>query len=140
MLTLFRLVMVVVMMLTILIAYIHEDNEFDLPMNNSSSANSNYRSVGSDCSWSCFHIDQLYILLPIAAQAYVFHHSIPGLMHIVGKEESASMSIVFAVALIVSFAAYTALAVSVSLYFDGNTLSPSNLNWVTYRGTVLQLM
>ena len=59
-------------------------------------------------------------------------------MHIVGKEERASMSIVFAVALIVSFAAYTALlAVSVSLYFDVNTLSPSNLNWVTHRGTVL---
>lgn len=132
--------MVIIMMVTILVAYIHEDNEFDLPMPSTttittSSENSYYRGGGSGCSWLCVHIDKLYILLPIAAQAYVFHHSIPGLSHMmVAKEERACMSTVFAIALTVSFLAYTALAVSVSLYFDANTLSPSNLNWVPYRG------
>ena len=137
-LTVFRVVMVTIMMLTILVAYIHQDNEFDLPMTTTTTASepSYYPDGGSGCSWLCFHIDKLYILLPIAAQAYVFHHSIPGLSHMVGKEERACMSTVFAFALAVSFLAYTALAVSVSLYFDVNTLSPSNLNWVPYRGTI----
>lgn len=131
-LTLFHVVMVIIMMVTILVAYIHKDNEFDLPMTTTSENSGG----GSGCSWLCVHIDKLYILLPIAAQAYVFHHSIPGLSHMmVAKEEKACMSAVFAIALTVSFLAYTALAVSVSLYFDVNTLSPSNLNWVPYRGT-----
>eukprot|EP01036_Dinobryon_divergens_P035718 gene35718-46340_t len=74
------------------------------------------------------------VVMVIIMMAYVFRHSIPGLSHMmVAKEEKACMSAVFAIALTVSFLAYTALAVSVSLYFDVNTLSPSNLNWVPYR-------
>ena len=121
-LTFFRVVMVVVMLITMFVAYVRKDEEFGT------------QPAASTCSWTCVRLDNLYILLPVAAQAYIFHHSIPSIAHPIRESSRRSMPSVFLIALAISFVAYTALAVSVSLFFDSNTLTPSNLNWVDYQG------
>jgi amino acid permease len=72
--------------------------------------------------------------MPIAAYSYVFHHSIPSLAHPVPIEHKGFLGKIFSFAIVLSFVAYVLVAVVLSLYFQTNTLSPSNLNWETYLG------
>ena len=81
-----------------------------------------------------FRPENLYILMPIAGYAYVFHHSIPSLAHPVPETHKSSLNMIFSTAILISFAAYVCMAVTVSSYFKQDTLSPSNLNWAEYIG------
>ena len=77
-----------------------------------------------------FNINGIHHLLPIAAFAHIFHHSIPALSDpVIDKKELAG---IFTATLIFCFFAYTAIGLSVSIFFGSNTLSSSNLNWVHY--------
>ena len=81
-----------------------------------------------------FRPENLYILMPIAGYAYVFHHSIPSLAHPVPETHKSSLNMIFSTAILISFVAYVCMAVTVSSYFEEETLSPSNLNWAEYIG------
>ncbi|CAM9643508.1 unnamed protein product, partial [Ectocarpus fasciculatus] len=77
-----------------------------------------------------FQSSGLHHLLPIATFANIFHHSIPALAEPV--ERKSKLAYIFGTTLVCCFFAYSAIALSVSLYFGSNTLSSSNLNWVDY--------
>ena len=81
-----------------------------------------------------FRPENLYILMPIAGYAYVFHHSIPSLAHPVPEAHKSSLSMIFSTAILISFVAYVCMAMTVSSYFQADTMSPSNLNWADYVG------
>ena len=129
-LTVFRIIMLVLMVATVSIAHMSGDMEFSsLTGSNNSSGDSSTSSAAAS-----FHPDKLYILMPIAGYAYIFHHSIPSLAYPVPREHQKSLSSIFSAAVMISCAAYVAVGVVVSLYFQNNTLSPSNLNWEGYIG------
>ena len=73
---------------------------------------------------------KLYILLPIAAYANIFHHSIPSLSQPV--KEKSQLSAIFAAASLVCLVGYAAVGISVSMYFGSETLKNSNINWTKY--------
>eukprot|EP01034_Spumella_vulgaris_P023526 gene23526-29750_t len=76
--------------------------------------------------------DKLYLLLPIVAYAFIFHHSVPSLAHPV--QDKKSLVSIFTYALLISLAAYALVGVVVSQFFGSNLSTASNLNWETYVG------
>lgn len=77
-----------------------------------------------------FH--NLYLLLPVATYANIFHHSVPAL-----AEPLANMDDVIPVlstTLIVCFVFYVLIGAVVSCYFVEHVRTASNLNWSTYVG------
>jgi hypothetical protein len=77
-----------------------------------------------------FNLGGIHHLLPIAAFAHIFHHSVPALSApVVDKTQLAS---IFSATLLLCFLAYSAIALSVSLFFGDKTMTSSNLNWVHY--------
>lgn len=127
-LTIFRGVMLVVMLLTTGLAYASHGTEFGSMSNTSGEQHTD--TAGSDLF--AVHFDKLYLFLPIAAYAYIFHHSVPALSEPV--EDKRSLSKMFTVALLIAFVGYALLGVCVSLYFGNHVLSSSNLNWRDYEG------
>ncbi|CAM9246011.1 unnamed protein product, partial [Ectocarpus fasciculatus] len=81
-------------------------------------------------SLAAFDASGIHHLLPIAAFAHIFHHSIPALSQPV--RDKTRLSYIYTTTLVCCFLAYSAIGLSVSLYFGSNTLSSSNLNWVDY--------
>lgn len=75
---------------------------------------------------------KLYILLPIAAYANIFHHSIPALSQPVRNKSA--LARVFTASLLVSFSAYAALGIVLSTYFGEKTEVSSNQQWRSYVG------
>ena len=75
---------------------------------------------------------RVYLLLPIAAYANIFHHSIPALSQPVASK--ADLAHVFTTSLLVSLGAYCAIGIVVSTYFGEHTQMASNLNWRSYVG------
>lgn len=117
-LSLGRVLMVILMVSTILIATVWgSENDFGDGMSGATDL------VAFD--WSGIHH-----LLPIAAFAHIFHHSIPALSDPV--QDKTQLSNIYTTTLVCCFLAYTSISLSVSVYFGSNTLSSSNLNWVHY--------
>ena len=80
-----------------------------------------------------WRMSKVYILLPIAAYANIFHHSIPSLSHPV--VDKGSLGKIFTTALIVSWAAYAGIGTAISIFFGEHTKVASNLNWRSYVGS-----
>ena len=81
-----------------------------------------------------FHFNKVHLLLPIAAYAYVFHHSVPALSDSLRHKKH--LVSVFAGTLIVCFVFYVIVGTVVSTYFKDRIHPASNLNWVTYVGDI----
>ena len=79
-----------------------------------------------------FNMKKLYLLLPMAAYATIFHHSIPSISQPV--KDKLQLGWIFAVTLLVCFIAYTTMAIVISNYFENETLISSNLDWEFYWG------
>jgi hypothetical protein len=77
-----------------------------------------------------FHESGLQHLLPIAVFANIFHYAIPALAEPVADKRT--LAYIFMTTLIFCFIAYSAIAISVSLYFGDLTQTSSNLNWADY--------
>jgi hypothetical protein len=122
-LSVFRVVMMTVMVGSIGVAYWSGGAQFsDTPV----------YAVHDRSSDLVMHWDKLYLLLPIVAYAFIFHHSVPSLAHPV-KDKQSLVSI-FTYALLISLAAYALVGVVVSLFFGSDLNTASNLNWETYVG------
>jgi hypothetical protein len=78
----------------------------------------------------------MHFLMPIAAYAYIFHHSIPSLAHPVADKKV--LTTLFATAMFLSMVFYIAIGAIVSAYFGDNTEKQSNLNWTSYVGLLNQ--
>jgi amino acid permease len=86
----------------------------------------------SESTFSASNFAGIYVLLPIAAYANIFHHSIPALAQLVS--DKSMLNGVFFSALIIAMASYSALGAIVSSYFGDHTLMSSNLNWAHFHG------
>ena len=116
-----RIVMLAVMVLTIVVAHVSgSEGAFGPELG---------ESHQSAPAWQPSNI---YILLPIAAYANIFHHSIPSLAHPVRNKSS--LGRVFSTALLISWAAYAGIGLVISVYFGEHTKVASNLNWRYYNG------
>ena len=115
-----RIIMLAAMVLTIWVAH-------------STSAEGAFGDTGETNNPSVlWDSSSVYILLPIAAYANIFHHSIPALSHPV--QNKASLGKVYTTALLISFVAYASIGICISDYFGENTKVASNLNWRSYVG------
>lgn len=88
--------------------------------------------AATESEFSIAHIKGIYLLLPIAAYANIFHHSIPSLCQLV--PDKSSLNGVFFVALFIAMVCYTTLGSVVSSYFGPKTMISSNLNWTDFHG------
>ncbi len=127
-LTIFRAVMLSVMIATTGAAYFRGGHDFG------EESNESFEVAGGGNGADIYDVNfgHVYLFLPIAAYAYIFHHSVPALSDPI--EDKESLTKMFAVALFISFVAYSVMGVVVSLYFGHYVDSSSNLNWQTYHG------
>eukprot|EP01039_Chlorochromonas_danica_P005395 gene5395-5933_t len=121
-LSFFRVLMVFVMCLTTLFASSSDSNDFALTESQSSG-----ESIWQKVDWY-----NIYTLLPVAAYAYIFHHSVPSLEYPV--REKKSMINLFSTAIVISMVLYILVGAVVSAYFGDQTDQSSNLNWEKYHG------
>lgn len=123
-LAIFRFVSLGAMMITSIVAmYSYPNPDPDAH----SSASVPYYSSMPAFDWS-----NLGLIFPIAIYAQIFHHSVPGLSHpLKDKRESPR---VFAGVIATTFALYTALGVSVALYYGASIPQTCTLAWATYSG------
>ena len=82
------------------------------------------------------NMNKLYLLLPMAAYATIFHHSIPSISQPV--KNKLQLGRIFTVTLLICFIAYAAMAIVISSYFGNKTLICSNLNWDFYWGVLTE--
>lgn len=118
-LTMCRVLMVISMVLSILYA-----DYLELPL-------FGYFKTSSSSSSFMINFQHIYILLPIAAYANIFHHSIPSLSSFV--ESKQSLSAIFITALVIAMISYAAIGVFISSYFGESTNISSNLNWINFH-------
>ena len=119
-----RVVMVLIMIVTTMAAYASRREDFgDL-------SNIGDQPMGEHILE--FHFDKIYLLLPIAAYAYIFHHSVPALSEPITDKKS--LGKLFITAMMIAALSYSTLGLCVSLYFGQNTMSSSNLNWEAFIG------
>jgi amino acid permease len=130
-LSIFRIVLLSLMIITTAVSFSACDQEFGELSSNTCRPVSD---GGEPISILSIHPSNLYLFLPMAAYAYIFHHSVPALSAPI--EDKRSLSRMFAVALLVSFVAYSLLGAVVSAYFGAATQSSSNLDWKDYRGVL----
>jgi amino acid permease len=123
-LAVFRVIMVFAMVFSIVCAYLSpEENQFDLPQDYTDHHNT---TIFFECQFS-----NLYLLMPITAFAFLFHHSVPSLAEPVTSKRQ--LNSLFQTSLIITLVFYVALGVIISAYFGESTLSSSNLNWKSYK-------
>jgi len=127
-LTIFRAVMLSVMIITTGSAYFRGGYDFGEESNEAFDV----KGGGNGTDIYDVNFGNVYLFLPIAAYAYIFHHSVPALADPV--EDKKSLTKMFAIALVISFVAYALLGVVVALYFGDKVDSSSNLNWREYQG------
>jgi amino acid permease len=134
-LTVFRVVMLLVMVGTVLVAWYNEDNEFNGPPMTEGALpipfNRPFEEIYDDIVWNV-HFDKMYLLLPIAAYAYIFHHSVPSLSEPV--EDKSKLPFIFNTALIISCVAYLLIGGIISTFMGDAIMPGSNLNWEVYSG------
>lgn len=122
-----RIFMVLAMIVTILYAETHPSAKIFTDTIN----------VHSDSEKDWFTLAELwnvYLLLPKAAYANIFHHSIPALAELV--EDKSLLNHVFFTALIVAMISYAGIGTVISGYFGSQTNISSNLNWATFQGVL----
>lgn len=73
------------------------------------------------------HINKIYLLLPIAAYASIFHHSIPAISQPV--KNKLHLGWIYTITLLICFVAYSIMSITISSYFGDNTIVSTNLNW-----------
>lgn len=117
-----RVVMLVIMLLTIAQAAFNPDMDVF----------SSELDPNTEVAAPAFHLSKLYILVPIAAFANIFHHSVPGLSEPV--QDKTQLVKIYSVALMFCFVAYSLIGVTISRYFGSHTMVASNLNWQNYQG------
>lgn len=120
-LSIFRIVMVSLMVVTCLFAAYNGHNHF--------------QEDGTEKAYdpSKVAFNKLHLLMPVAAYAYIFHHSVPSLSH--GVKDQTSLTSLFGIALLVSMVSYIGVGATVSMYFGDETKTSSNLNWQSYVGS-----
>lgn len=72
----------------------------------------------------------LYVFLPIACYAFIYHHSIAGLSHPVRDKKL--LGSIFLTTFLICAVAYGAIAVLVASYFGPGMAQSSNLEWRDY--------
>lgn len=72
----------------------------------------------------------LYVFLPIACYAFIYHHSIAGLSHPV--RDKTLLGSIFLTTFLICAVAYGAIAVLVASYFGPDMAQSSNLEWQDY--------
>lgn len=120
-LSIFRVVMVLAMVITTMMAASSGSNDFHLDESAPSP------SVLERVEWQ-----NLYMLTPIAAYSYIFHHSVPSLEYPVADKLSCVR--LFATAVSIAMLLYILVGAAVSAYFGDYTQTSSNLNWSVYAG------
>lgn len=75
-------------------------------------------------------VDGLYVFLPIACYAFIYHHSIAGLSHPV--RDKTLLGKIFLTTFLICAVAYGAIAVLVASYFGPDMAQSSNLEWKDY--------
>jgi hypothetical protein len=125
-----RVVMLAVMVVTIVMAVMNADED---PDGRPFGPLTPTQTISENSSEAVFQLDRMYLLLPIAAYAMVFHHSIPALSHPV--KDKLQLGGIYTAAILFCFVAYTAIGLVVSLYFGDKILTSSNLNWSSYIGS-----
>jgi amino acid permease len=116
----FRILMLTIMIATIILSEVSDTEAF-----------TGYpRRVGP--FFSKVDFSKLYILLPIATYANIFHHSIPALSNPVA--DKTKLGQIFIVSVLVCCVAYLAIGSTLASYFDGSMKNSTNLNWATYVG------
>jgi amino acid permease len=120
-LSVWRVIMLAVMVSTIIISAMFHVNSF-----------SDFDYTSSTSEVSKFQPSRMYILLPVVTYANIFHHSIPALAQPV--RDKTQVGNIFSATLSVCFVAYLAIGLSVALYFGDHMATASNLNWATYVG------
>ena len=81
---------------------------------------------------SGFNYSKLYLVLPIAAYANIFHHAVPSLSDLLQDQKYILPT--FAGTVFVCFAFYILVGIILSSYFGSNTQMTVNLNWSSYVG------
>lgn len=76
---------------------------------------------------------KLYIILPIAAYANVFHHSIPALAQPVQNKKD--LLVVFLSTIMFCLVAYSCIGAIISTFFGDFMKTSSNLHWISYTGS-----
>lgn len=77
-------------------------------------------------------MNKLYLLLPIAAYANIFHHSIPSLSHPVAEKQT--LYSIFGTTVTITLFSYCAVGGVLAWYFGSSIMVSSNLNWQSYVG------
>ena len=133
-LSVFRILMLVVMISTIIFASIYGAEDGITATNDSQIFGPLTPTPETKNSFSLFttHFNKVYLLLPMAAYATIFHHAIPDLSQPVRNK--LELGRIYAVSLLVCFIGYSFLAITVSKYFGNMTLVSSNLNWEYFWG------
>lgn len=122
-LSVFRVVMVFLMVLTTWLASSNGSNDFNLDHS---------QDTASTSTWNKMEWYNLYFLLPVAAYSYIFHHSVPSLEYPVRNKRS--LVLLFATAITIAMILYMIVGAGVSAYFNEHIDQSSNLNWVNYSG------
>mmetsp|Transcript_8511 Transcript_8511/g.8625 ORF Transcript_8511/g.8625 Transcript_8511/m.8625 type:complete len:482 (+) Transcript_8511:100-1545(+) len=126
-----RVIMVILMVVTTAAAHLTGLNPFDL-----ADAPTGTDVPKSDMNHSLVNPSRLYLLIPIAFYANIFHHSIPALSEPV--RDKSQLGAIYATTLVLCFFAYSAISILIATFFGSDTKSSSNLNWETYaEGTVV---
>jgi len=121
-LALCRVVMVVFMLATVLIAYASEGDD---------GTSRHFGAVEhADVKEDLFHLNGLHIILPIAVYANVFHQSIPPLAEPCADKKQ--LTSIFFATLFICIIAYSLVGFALSFYFGELIESSANLNWAHY--------
>mmetsp|Transcript_34396 Transcript_34396/g.67675 ORF Transcript_34396/g.67675 Transcript_34396/m.67675 type:complete len:631 (-) Transcript_34396:360-2252(-) len=115
-----RLIMVAAMVGTIYRAILTEGEEHFDPSPSSERSNPPARWGG------------LYVLLPVAAYAVIFHHSIPGLSQPVA--DRSKLSSIFGSVFVITSLSYCLIGIVVGYYFGSSCETSANINWSGYHG------
>lgn len=120
-LTVFRVVMLVIMLYTVISAFVSGEPEFG-------SFSHQYSKSPSE------RFNKIPQLVSIAAYAFLVHHSAPALSQQV--KDKRSLTTMFSIALIFCYIAYSLIGAVLSLYFGSSITASSNLCWEHYVGIV----
>lgn len=132
-----RVLMLVLMVSTIASAMLQQQADIAAGHGNSSMPFGSLTRILSDPTSNNITHDpmnakKLYLLLPMAAYATIFHHSIPSISQPVRNKSQ--LGRIFTVTLLLCFIAYTVMSIVISNYFGEKTLISSNLDWEFYWG------
>jgi hypothetical protein len=132
-----RVLMLILMVSTIALAMLQQQADIADGHGNSSMPFGPLTRILSDPSSNNITHDpmnakKLYLLLPMAAYATIFHHSIPSISQPVRNK--LQLGRIFTVTLLLCFIAYSVMSIVISNYFGDKTLISSNLDWEFYWG------